>query len=200
VDAQTAQAAEPGRFPGGLVMPRIIRFALIAALSTAAMSFASHNASAASVTDPQIAQIVVTANSIDIANGKIALDRSKTPAVRDFANLMIKDHTAVNESATALVTKLGVKPEASATSKSLQDAANTEQQKLRTMPAAEFDRAYLENEVAYHKQVLGAISDVLIPNAQNAELKKMLVDVKPAFQAHLDHAEETLAGLGSGGH
>ena len=181
-------------------MPRITRFALIAAFSTAAMSFASHTVSAATVTDPQIAQIVVTANSIDIANGKIALDRSKTPAVRDFANLMIKDHTAVNESATALVTKLGVKPEASATSKSLQDAANTEQQKLRTMPAAEFDRAYLENEVAYHKQVLGAISDVLIPNAQNAELKKMLVDVKPAFQAHLDHAEKTLAGLGSGGH
>jgi len=198
--AQTAPAVEPDRFPGGIVMPRITRFALIAALSTAAMSFASHTVSAATVTDPQIAQIVVTANSIDIANGKIALDRSKTPAVRDFANLMIKDHTAVNESATALVTKLGVKPEASATSKSLQDAANTEQQKLRTMPAAEFDRAYLENEVAYHKQVLGAISDVLIPNAQNAELKKMLVDVKPAFQAHLDHAEKTLAGLGSGGH
>ena len=152
------------------------------------------------VSDAQIAQIVVTANSIDIANGQIALKQSKTASVDEFANLMIKDHTAVNASATALVTKLGVKPEASATSKSLQDAANTEQQKLRTMPAAEFDRAYLENEVAYHKQVLGAISDVLIPNAQNAELKKMLVDVKPAFQAHLDHAEKTLAGLGSGGH
>jgi len=147
------------------------------------------------VSDAQIAQIVVTANSIDIANGKIALEQSKTASVDEFANLMIKDHTAVNNNAVALVTKLGVTPEASDTSKSLQSQADTEQTKLRGLKGADFDRAYLENEVAYHQQVLGAISDVLIPNAQNAELKKMLVDVKPAFQAHLDHAKQSLAAL-----
>jgi putative membrane protein len=147
------------------------------------------------VSDAQIAQIVVTANSIDIANGQIAIKQSKTASVDEFANLMIKDHTAVNNNATALVTKLGVKPEASDTSKSLQSQADTEQAKLRGLSGAAFDRAYLENEVAYHQQVLGAISDVLIPNAQNAELKKMLVDVKPAFQAHLDHAKQSLAAL-----
>jgi len=154
-------------------------------------------AAAPAVSDAQIAQIVVTANSIDIANGQIALKQSQNASVDEFANLMIKDHTAVNASATALVTKLGVKPEASDTSKSLQSAADTEQAKLRAMNGAAFDRAYLENEVAYHKQVLGAISDVLIPNAQNAELKKMLVDVKPAFQAHLEHAQHALAALGT---
>jgi putative membrane protein len=170
--------------------------ALVAAGSLPGYVFAADAAKPA-VSDAQIAAIVVTANAIDIGNGKIALDRIKTPAVRDFANLMIKDHTAVNDSATALVTRLGVKPEASDTSKSLESASNTEQQKLRTMPAAGFDRAYLANEVAYHRQVLGAISDVLIPNAQNAELRKMLVDVKPAFQAHLEHAEKSLAALDS---
>jgi len=145
--------------------------------------------------DAQIAQIVVTANSIDIENGKIALKNSKTPSVDEFANLMIKDHTAVNNNATALVTRLGVKPQPSDTSKSLQASADTEQAKLRGMKGHEFDKAYLENEVAYHKQVLGALNDVLIPNAQNAELKKTLVDVKPAFQAHLDHAQKALAEL-----
>jgi len=152
-------------------------------------------ADTAKVSDAQIAQIVVTANSIDIENGKIALKNSKTASVDEFANLMIKDHTAVNNNATALVTRLGVKPEASDTSKSLQSAADTEQAKLRGLHGHEFDEAYLENEVAYHKQVLGAITDVLIPNAQNADLKKTLVDVKPAFQAHLDHAEKALAAL-----
>jgi len=145
--------------------------------------------------DAQIAQIVVTANSIDIENGKIALKNSKTPSVDEFANLMIKDHTAVNNNATALVTRLGVKPQPSDTSKSLQASADAEQAKLRGMKGHEFDKAYLENEVAYHKQVLGALNDVLIPNAQNAELKKTLVDVKPAFQAHLDHAQKALAEL-----
>jgi len=85
---------------------------------------------------------------------------------------MVKDHTAVNDKAKALVTRLKVTPEASDRSKSLQDAADKEQAILRGMKGTEFDRAYLENEVAYHKQVLGAISDTLIPNAQNAELKQ----------------------------
>jgi len=152
-------------------------------------------AAAPAVNDAQIAQIVVTANTIDIGNGKIALKQSHTPSVDEFANLMIKDHTAVNDSAVALVTRLGVKPQDSDTSKSLKSASDTEQAKLSGMTGAAFDRAYLENEVAYHKQVLGAITDVLIPNAQNAELKKMLVDVKPAFQAHMEHAEHALAAL-----
>jgi putative membrane protein len=165
-------------------------FAVLACLAASAAI-----AQKPAVSDAQIAQIVVTANSIDIANGQIAIKQSKTASVDEFANLMIKDHTAVNNNATALVTKLGVKPEASETSKSLQSQADTEQAKLRGLSGAAFDRAYLENEVAYHQQVLGAISDVLIPNAQNAELKKMLVDVKPAFQAHLDHAKQTLAAL-----
>jgi putative membrane protein len=168
----------------------LLPFAVLAALGASAAI-----AQKPAVSDAQIAQIVVTANSIDIANGQIAIKQSKTASVDEFAKLMIKDHTAVNNNATALVTKLGVKPEASDTSKSLQSQADTEQAKLRGLSGAAFDRAYLENEVAYHQQVLGAISDVLIPNAQNAELKKMLVDVKPAFQAHLDHAKQTLAAL-----
>ena len=147
------------------------------------------------VNDAQIAQIVVTANSIDIENGKIALLNSKTASVDEFANLMIKDHTAVNNNATALVTRLGVKPEASDTSKSLQSAADTEQAKLRGLHGHDFDKAYLENEVAYHKQVIDALDKTLIPNVQNAELKKTLVDVRPAFEAHLDHAEKALAAL-----
>lgn len=152
-------------------------------------------AAAPAVNDAQIAQIVVTANTIDIGNGKIALKQSKTPSVDEFANLMIKDHTAVNENAVALVTRLGVKPEDSDTNKSLKSASDTEQAKLRGLTGAAFDREYFTNEVAYHKQVLSAITDVLIPNAQNAELKKTLIDVKPAFQAHLDHAEKALAAL-----
>lgn len=165
-------------------------------LTAAVLLALAGTAGAATVNDAQIAQIVVTANSIDIANGKIALERSKTASVDEFANLMIKDHTAVNAKATALVTKLGVKPEPSDTSKGLQDAADKEQAKLRGMSGAEFDREYLQNEVAYHKQVIGALDTVLIPNAKNAELKQTLVDVKPAFQAHLEHAEKALAALG----
>ena len=152
-------------------------------------------AAAGGPNDAQIAQIVVTANTIDIENGKIALEQSKTPSVDEFANLMIKDHTAVNNNATALVKRLGVTPEPSDTSKSLQKDADSEHAKLKGLKGHDFDKAYLENEVAYHKQVIEALDKTLIPNAQNAELKKTLVDVRPAFQAHLDHAEKALAAL-----
>ena len=165
-------------------------------LAVALSLAAGYAAAADKPNDAQIAQIVVTANSIDIENGKIALKNSKTASVDEFANLMIKDHTAVNNNATALVTKLGVKPEPSDTSKSLQGTADTEQAKLRGMKGHEFDKEYLQNEVNYHKQVIDTIDQALIPNAQNAELKKMLVDVRPAFQAHLEHARKALAELG----
>ena len=175
-----------------------IRPLLVALVACLSYGYATaQSAERPAINDAQIAQIVVTANTIDIGNGKIALKQSKTPSVEEFANLMIKDHTAVNNNAIALVTRLGVKPEDSETSKSLKSASDTEQAKLRGMKGAQFDRAYLENEVAYHRQVLGAINDVLIPNAQNAELKKTLVDVAPAFKAHLEHAEHALAALDS---
>lgn len=162
----------------------------LASLAVTGVAFAQK------VNDAQIAQIVVTANTIDIDNGKIALKNSKTASVEEFANLMIKDHTAVNNNAVALVTKLGVKPEDSDVNKSLKSAADTEQAKLKALSGAAFDKEYLTNEVAYHKQVIGALDTVLIPNAQNAELKKTLVDVRPAFEAHLHHAEQALAALG----
>jgi len=175
---------------------RLIPLALVTCLGTGYAL--AETATAPAVNDAQIAQIVVTANSIDIGNGKIALEQSKTASVDEFANLMIRDHTAVNNNAVALVTRLGVKPEDSDTNKSLKSASDAEQAKLRGLKGAAFDRAYLENEVAYHKQVLGAINDVLIPNAKNAELKKTLVDVVPAFKAHLEHAEHALASLDAG--
>ena len=172
-------------------------FIVTAGLIASGLAFGqtSEAAKAPAVSDAQIAQIVVTANAIDIKNGEIALKQSKTPAVTEFAHLMIRDHTAANNNAVALVTRLKVTPAASDTSKGLQREADSEQARLGSLHGAEFDHAYLQNEVAYHKQVIGAINTVLIPNAQNAELKKTLVDVEPAFEAHLAHAEHTLAAL-----
>src|SRR5690242_8745299 len=115
---------------------RLIPIALVACLG--ADYALAETAAAPAVNDAQIAQIVVTANSIDIGNGKIALKQSKTASVEEFANLMIRDHTAVNNNAVALVTRLGVKPEDSDTNKSLNNASDIEQAKLRGLQGAAF--------------------------------------------------------------
>ncbi|HEX7053094.1 MAG TPA: DUF4142 domain-containing protein [Burkholderiales bacterium] len=147
-------------------------------------------------TDPQIAGIVVTANQIDVDAGKLAKAKSKNKEVQKFAQQMITDHSAVNKQAAALAKKLGVKPEESDTSRSLKQGARENMAKLKKLKGAAFDKAYIDHEVAYHQAVLDAIDKVLVPNAQNAELKGLIVKVRPAIAAHLEHArhlQETVA-------
>ena len=133
-----------------------------------AMAFFASAALAQGPSDPQIAGIVVTANQIDVDQGKLAQARSKNKEVQDFAKRMVTDHTAVNKQASDLVTKL---------------------------KGAEFDKAYVNHEVDYHQQVLDAIDKVLIPNSKNAELKDLITKVRPAIAAHLDHAKMVQSSL-----
>ena len=108
---------------------------------------------------------------------------------------MITDHTAVNQQAGALAKKLGVKPADSDTSKSLKAGAADNVKNLKGLKGAAFDKAYVDHEVAYHQAVLDAIDKVLIPSAKNAELKDLIVKVRPAIAAHLDHAKMVQADL-----
>jgi putative membrane protein len=153
------------------------------------------SASAQGVTDAQIAAIVVTANQVDIDAGKLAETASTNPEVKAFGTQMVTDHTGVNKSATALVTKLKVTPEDNPTSKSLKADGEKNIARLKTLKGAAFDKAYIDNEVAYHQQVIDALDKTLIPNATNAELKALLVKVRPAFVAHLEHAKKLQSSL-----
>jgi putative membrane protein len=166
------------------------RTIVIAASLAAALSIAGAAAETAKPTDPQIAHIAYTAGVIDIEAGKQALDKSQNKDVRAFAQRMIGDHSAVNDQALALVKKLNVTPEDNATSKSLSEAADAERKKLEGLSGAAFDKAYVDNEVAYHKAVDAAVKDTLIPSAQNAELKALLEKGLKLFEAHLAHAEQ----------
>ena len=156
-------------------------------------------AQAGAPTDPQIADIVVTANQVDIDAGKLAKSKAHAKQVKDFAQLMITDHTAVNKSAAELVTKLKVKPEDNPTSESLKKGGQDNVAKLKKLDGAAFDRAYVDHEVTYHETVLDALDKTLIPSATNDELKALMVKVRPAFVAHLEHAKQLQASLGRSG-
>ena len=147
-------------------------------------------------TDPQIAGIVVAANQIDIDAGKIAKSKSKNKEVKAFAQQMITDHSAVNKQAGALAKKLGVTPEDSDTSKNLKQGATENVANLKKLKNGAFDKAYVEHEVVYHQQVLDAIDKVLMPSAQNKELKDLITKVRPAIATHLEHAKHLQASLG----
>ena len=161
-----------------------------------ALAASGVTAQTAGPNDAQIAAIVVTANQVDIDAGKLAKSKSKNKEVKSFAQLMITDHTGVNKQATALVKKLKVKPEASDTSKSLKQGGVDNVKNLKGLKGAAFDKAYVDHEVSYHQAVLDAIDKTLVPNAKNAELKDLLVKVRPAIAAHLEHAKKIQEALG----
>jgi putative membrane protein len=140
-------------------------------------------------TDPQIAHIAYTAGQIDIAAAQQALKISKDQQVREFAQEMVRDHTAVNDKALALVKKLNVTPQDNPTSQSLKKDADAKLASYSKLSGAAFDRAYMKNEVAYHKTVNGALETTLIPNAKNAELKSLLQTGLKLFREHQHHAE-----------
>ncbi len=165
-------------------------------LVAASLGLSTAIALAQSPNDAQIASIVVTANQVDIEAGQLAKSTSTNADVKQFAQLMITDHTGVNKSAVALVTKLKVTPEDNPTSQSLKSGGEQNVANLKKLKGADFDKAYIDHEVAYHQQVLDAVDKTLIPSAQNAELKALLVKVRPAFVAHLEHAKKVQAALG----
>ena len=161
--------------------------------------FAAAGAAAQAPSDAQIASIVVTANQVDIDAGKLAQSRGSTPNVKAFAKQMVTDHSGVNKKAVALVTKLKVTPEDNPTSQSLKSGGEDNVTSLKRLKGAAFDKAYIDHEVVYHEQVLEAVDKTLIPNAQNSELKALLVATRPAFVAHLEHAKHIQSSLGKKG-
>lgn len=165
------------------------------AMTACASAQTAADTKASGPSDAEIAAIVVAANAVDADIGELAAARAASADVRQFGQTMVTDHRAVNQAAGELVARLKVAPIENAVSRKLRADGATVKAELNAKSGAEFDRAYLTHEVEYHKAVIAAVDQVLIPNADNAELKQTIVSVRPALVAHLEHAEKLLAGL-----
>ena len=170
-------------------------FKISAVLAALALSCAVAAAQGSKPTDAQIAHIAYTAGKIDIEAAELALKKSNNKEVRAFAENMVRDHTAVNQQALALVKKLHVTPEDNDTSKALVKQASEMELALKKIHGVAFDKAYVDNEVAYHKTVIGALESTLIPSASNPELKDLLTTGLKIFQGHEQHAEQVAQEL-----
>jgi putative membrane protein len=168
---------------------------LSAAVAATILLVGSAFAQANKPTDPQIAHIAYTAGVIDVAAAKQAIAKSKNKKVVAFAKDMVRDHEAVNKQALALVKKLKVTPEDNDTSRSLTKQAADKKAELAKLKGAAFDKAYVANEVAYHKAVNDALKSLLIPSANNPELKGLLETGLKIFEGHQQHAEHVAAEL-----
>ena len=166
-----------------------------AAIAAATLLSSAAWAEGAKLTDPQIAHIAYTAGVIDVAAGKQALSKASNKEVKAFADNMVRDHETVNNLALDLVKKLNVTPEDNDTSKALSKQAADKSAELGKLNGAAFDKAYVADEVAYHKAVNSALETQLIPSASNPELKSVLQTGLKIFQGHQQHAEHIAASL-----
>jgi len=153
-------------------------------------------AAAASMNDPQIATVALTAHQIDVDRGKLALKHTHNDEVKQFAEQMVHDHEAGIKEAMDLAKRLGVKPEQSDTSKSLKADADKVTKRLKKEKGAAFDKDYIDTEVAYHQAVIDAVRNALVPGARNASLKTLLEQAVPTLEGHLQHAKMVQAQLG----
>lgn len=149
------------------------------------------------ITDAQIAQIVITANSTDSAGGALAKTKARSSAVKEFGQMMIRDHGDLNKKVADLGKKISLTPQESATSRQLQSGADSVSNALSGLSGAEFDRAYIDREVAGHQMVLDQLDQTLIPNAQNADLKSLLQAARPTVAAHLERAKRLQTAVGT---
>lgn len=145
--------------------------------------------------DLEIAHAAYTADLIDIRYAHIALAISDTPEIREFAEVMIRDHTAVNEGAGALLQKLNATPEDNAFSQALLEGAAKKQAELLSLRGKAFDEAYASNELGYHQAVNKIVGDTWLPIVKNAELKEFLSQALVTFHAHEKHADMMVKAL-----
>lgn len=149
----------------------------------------------AKLSDVEIAHVAYTADVLDIRYAHLALAISSNPTVHEFAKTMIRDHEAVNTAALDLLKKLGAEAQDNFLSKQLN--ANGEEiiNKFSKLRGAEFDKAYAENELAYHKAVNGLVEDAFIPNIDNREVKALFEEGLKIFKAHEKHAKKMVKAL-----
>jgi len=169
-------------------------------LSTFAMIFALTGLQAsaqdvAAMNDLEFAHIAYTADNIDIRYAHLALALSTNPDIHEFANTMIRDHTAVNEAALALLAKLGASAQDNAVSQTLNTNAEEIIDGFVKLRGAEFDAAYAANELAYHKAVNELVENTMIPNIDNEEVRELFVQGLEIFKAHEHHAEMMVKAL-----
>ena len=141
--------------------------------------------------DPTIVAIFDAANTWDIETGQLAVARGSTKAVRDFGAMLVNDHKTVRQQGRDLAKSLKVTPTPPKDFALAKDHAAA-MTKLRGLHGKAFDRAFLEHEVSYHKAVIDAITNTLLPATQNARLKDLEQKVAPAFTAHMQKAQSLL--------
>ena len=137
------------------------------------------------LSDAEVASVAVLANQLHIDYAAIAKQKTKNSDVLRFAKKMAGDHKAARARVVALVHKIKVAPKDNVVSQKLWEDDIQAKMILRSKSGDDFNKAYIDNEVAYNKTIINSIENTLIPQADNQELHALLQNIvysKSAFE------------------
>ena len=163
----------------------------VAAMSSVGTEVTAQNPTG--LTDAQIAHIAYTAGQIDIDYANLALSKSSNAFVRAYANATLNEYTATNKAALSSLANWNINPQDNPISQSLAGAGTEHSQQLSQLSGAAFDRAYAENELAYHVLITGALETRLIPSTQNGQVKGLLQNELALFKQHQKDAGQLVS-------
>jgi putative membrane protein len=152
-------------------------------------------ASGGALTDANIVALLDEANKADSAAGALAVTKATSPEVKRYAKLMMNEHHALRVQGQQLAKKAQITPAAPANDP-VAPLAQQESSTLQSTPkGAQFDRAYMEQEVTVHRAV-NDLLDQAKSAAQNDQLKALIGRAQPVIQKHLNMAESIQKKLG----
>jgi putative membrane protein len=142
------------------------------------------------LTDGQIMQVLANVDSGEIEQAQIALSKATSPAVREFAQHMVDQHTQSKQDAQQLLAETKIIPSPSEPADEVHTKGSQVLDKLNSADAASFDSTYIHAQVKQHEDVLKLLNDKLIPSASTTELRDALQKTKSMVQHHIDMAKK----------
>lgn len=150
---------------------------------------------------------LINANNGEVTLGNIATQKAQSSEVKDFAQQMVKDHTAALQQFQQLQTTLnqqlrpqnpGNTPVAAALFQVNQEIEQTclasAQRELEQMSSGEFDRCYIGMQVGMHMQLTSVLS-VFKNHVTSPDLKKAIDDASQVTAKHLELAKKIMKDL-----
>lgn len=149
------------------------------------------------ITDNQIVEIMRVVNQAEIQTSQLAASKATNPQVKEFATQMLSEHKKNMNTQKELVQKANMKPEPNKVSQTLQTDAKTKMTDLKAAKGTDFDRRFMNIQVAMHQKVHDDLTQRLIPNAKNPQLKVFLQTTEDHIEKHLARAKEIQASVTS---
>ena len=164
-------------------------------ISLSAMAQSGPPANNPSMTDAQIAAVLENADKGEAEAGQLAVSKAQNAEVKQFAQHMIDDHNANLKETQQQATDTKMKPQSNTVAQKVQSSGNMEKKKLEKLNGADFDKAYIDGQIAMHNDVLKTIDTSLMPSAKSAQVKALLQKTRPKIEAHLKEAQAIRAKL-----